>query len=53
MFTGIAEGVGIITSLKKDDDLVRIESEKATIELLNKNIETSLIRNLELLDSNN
>ena len=27
MFTGIAEGVGIITSLKKDDDLVRIEVE--------------------------
>ena len=35
------------------DELVRIESEKATIELLNKNIETSLIRKLELLDSNN
>ena len=27
MFTGIAEGVGIITSLKKDDDIVRIEVE--------------------------
>ena len=27
MFTGIAEGVGIITSLKKEDDIVRIEVE--------------------------
>ncbi len=27
MFTGIAEGVGIITLLKKDDDIVRIEVE--------------------------
>ena len=40
-------------SQSRIDELVRVKSEEATIELLNKNVDSSLIRNLELLGSKN
>ena len=40
-------------SQNRIDELVRIQSEEASIELLNKNIDSSLIRNLELLKPQN
>ena len=40
-------------SQSRIDELVRVKSEEATIELLNKNVDSSLIRNLKLLEPKN